>query len=201
VYFIPHGLDTSGWLPVQQERVNDGLFRIGYLGQLENHKGVHLVIEAVRQLKENCSFELLIYGNEKAFPDYVAHLSRLAGNDPRIKIMGRYNNEQVANIISQFNALVIPSMWNEIGPWVMFEALEMKVPVVSTDLPNMSYVIEHGRNGLLFKRGDSKDLLHQLERLINEPTLTPRLIAGIDRVKTIDDELSELEKVYRAIVN
>jgi glycosyltransferase involved in cell wall biosynthesis len=200
IYQISHGLDTSEWLPVHEDIRKDHIFRIGYMGQLDTHKGVHLIIEAAKQLHNDRPFEILIYGDEKASPNYVAFLKRLVGGDPRIKLMGRYKNEQVANILSQFDVLVIPSIWNEIGPWVMYEALEMRVPVISTNIPNMTYVIEHERNGMLFERGDCKDLHDQLERVMFDPSLLEELIAGIGYVKKIDEEMSELEMVYREIV-
>ena len=195
-----HGLDTSTWLPVDGPRAEDGVFRVGYIGQIEHHKGVHLIVEALGKLQSDKPIELLIYGNEQAAPRYTESLRRQIGADARIKIMGRYKNEQVAQILSQFDALVIPSMWNEIGPWTLFEAFEVKAPVVTTDLPNMSYVVRHDQDGLLFRSGDSDDLAKQLQRLIDEPDLAARLRANIPVVKKIDEEMALLQGVYEGVL-
>ena len=193
-----HGLDTSTWLPAAP-RAPDGVFRIGYIGQIEHHKGVHLAVEALSKLRADRPLELLIYGNEQAAPHYTEFLRRQIAGDGRIRIMGRYKNEQVAQILSQFDALVIPSMWNEIGPWTLFEAFEARLPVVTTNLPNMSYVVEHDHNGLLFRAGDAGDLARQLQRLIDDPALPARLVSQIPPVKKIDEEMAILQDVYRRV--
>lgn len=199
--FIPHGLDNSSWLPVVDTSEPRDVFRIGYMGQIETHKGIHLIIDALSRLQVSVPLELRIYGDESAFPRYTSFLRRLAHGDPRIRIMGRYQYEQVAQILSQLDVLVIPSLWNEIGPWVMYEALETRTPVVASNIPNMSCVIRHDENGLLFARGDAVDLAQQLQRIIEDTNLRSSLIAGIGPVKTIAEEMKELEQVYRSVIS
>ena len=106
----------------------------------------------------------------------------------------------VAKIFAQLDVLVIPSIWNEIGPWVMYEALDTKTPVIASDIPNMSHIIEHEVNGLLFKTGDWQDLAMQLQRLIESGSLRSQLIGGIRPVNTIENEMENLEKVYQKAV-
>lgn len=196
VFLISHGLDTTGWLPAEPRSASDGVFRIGYLGQVEPHKGIHVVIDALNQMHVDRPLELCIHGNEHASPAYTAQLRQQASGKARVLIKGRYPYEQVGRIMSSFDVLVVPSLWNEIGPWVMFEAFQMKTPVVASDLPNMSYVIKHEENGLLFQRGDSKDLAAQLQRLIVDQGLRQRIVEGIRPPKTIVQEMAELEAVY-----
>ena len=51
-------------------------------------------------------------------------------------------------------------------------------------------------NGLLFVCGDVADLGKQLQCMLEEPGLLDRLQAGAPRVKTIDEEVAELEEIY-----
>jgi glycosyltransferase involved in cell wall biosynthesis len=197
---ITHGLDTSKWLPVAEKPDPAGVVRIGYLGQIDHHKGVHLLIEAFSRLPADVPLELHIYGNPNSAPVYHAYLEKLIKKDARVKMLGKYKNEQVGQILSQMDAVVIPSLWNEIGPWVMFEAFEMKVPVIATNIPNMSCVVSHEQNGLLFERGNATDLANQLRRFTTDESLRRQLAAGIQPVKKIDQEMAELEQVYRSIV-
>jgi glycosyltransferase involved in cell wall biosynthesis len=199
VFQISHGLDTTGWLPAEPRDAGDNVFRIGYLGQVEPHKGIHVVVDALNRMDVARPLELWIHGNEHTSPSYTTQLRKLAQGDPRVVIKGRYPYEEVARIMARFDVLVIPSLWNEIGPWVMFEAFQTKTPVIASDLPNMSYVINHEENGLLFRRGDSQDLALQLHRLIEDPNLRQRIIDGIRPPKTIDQEMAELEEVYNHV--
>jgi glycosyltransferase involved in cell wall biosynthesis len=197
--FNSHGLDCSSWLPVSDIDEPSHVFRIGYMGQIVSHKGVHLLIESFTRLRSNSPLELVIYGDETAFPGYTRCLRKLARGDKRIKILGRYKYQHVAQILAQIDVLVIPSTWNEIGPWVLYEAFQTQTPVVASDIPNMSYVVQHEMNGLLFTCGDSTSLANQLQRLVDDPGLLSRLRDGIEPVKSIAEEMDQLEAIYRVI--
>lgn len=197
--FIQHGLDKSNWAPVDNRQRN-GTFQIGYLGQIDKHKGIHLLIEAFIKLQTNKPVELCIYGDDSSVSHYTNFLKDLVDGDPRIKFFGRYDNGQIANIFSQLDIAVIPSIWNEIGPWVMYEALETKTPVLASDIPNMSDIIHHEENGLLFECGNWRDLAFQLQRVIDNDNLRLSLIDGIKPVNTIDDEMTALNRIYKNVV-
>jgi glycosyltransferase involved in cell wall biosynthesis len=194
-----HGLDSSNWLPVSDVDRPDHAFCIGYLGQIDSHKGVHLLVEAFTQLRSRTPLELVIHGDETAFPRYTRRLRKLARGDGRVKMLGRYEPRQVAQLLAQIDVLVIPSTWNEIGPLVMYEALQTRTPVVASDIPNMSDVVRHEENGLLFACGDGADLAGQLQRLLDEPDLVSRLRDGIEPVKTMAEEMDTLQDVYRSL--
>jgi hypothetical protein len=61
-------------------------------------------------------------------------------------------------------------------------------------------MVSHGRSGLLFRVGDAADLAVQLRRLLSEPGLLPTLRDGVPAVKTFADEVSEIEAVYRRVI-
>lgn len=199
LHFIQHGLDKSNWAPVVN-RQRDGTFQIGYLGQIDKHKGIHLLIEAFKRLRTNIPVELKIYGDDSSVPQYTNFLKKLANEDPRIKFFGRYEYGQIANIFSQLDVVVIPSIWNEIGPFVMYEALAMKTPVLASDIPNMSHIIHHEENGLLFECGNWHDLTFQLQRVIEDDNLRFYLIDGIKSVNTLENEMTDLNRVYQSVV-
>jgi hypothetical protein len=48
----------------------------------------------------------------------------------------------------------------------------------------------------LFERGDVDDLARQLRRIVEEPGLLERLRARVPQVKTIEEEVVELEAIY-----
>ncbi len=55
-------------------------------------------------------------------------------------------------------------------------------------------------SGLLFERGNVDDLARQLERLIIEPELLENLKSRIPSVKTISEEVDELEVLYSDLI-
>lgn len=174
--------------------------RIGYVGQLAEHKGAHVLIAAVRRLSD-APVTLHVYGSEKPFPAYAANLHRLANGDQRIVFAGTFSGaaERQA-VFDQLDVLVVPSVWYDNNPMSINEALSAGVPVVTTDLGSMPEAVHHGGNGLLFQRGDDADLARQLRRLIDEPDLLTRLQAGIIPPPSVADEVDQTEAVYQQLV-
>jgi glycosyltransferase involved in cell wall biosynthesis len=98
------------------------------------------------------------------------------------------------------DVLVVPSRWYENGPGVIFEAFAAGVPVVATDLGGMSEFVRPEKDGLLFGLEDHDDLARQLRRLLEEPGLLESLRAGIRPVKTVQENVDELETLYGGLL-
>lgn len=57
-------------------------------------------------------------------------------------------------------------------------------------------MVEHGKNGLLFKNGDWHDLKHQLETIINQPDLITALKQNIQPPVSMSVVAELIEKEY-----
>jgi glycosyltransferase involved in cell wall biosynthesis len=196
---ISHGTDIR--LPADgglHKTVSNRL-RVGYLGQIAWHKGVHVLVEAARRISDP-RLSVEIYGDISHFPDYAARLTRLAGVDTRIRLAGSYAGQaEVAKTLQAMDVIVVPSIWYENCPNVILEAFAHRTPVVATNLGGMAEMVDDGRNGLLFARGDAGSLSAQLQRLLSEPELLRALRDGIPPMKTFQQELAETEAVYQRI--
>jgi glycosyltransferase involved in cell wall biosynthesis len=200
LHLLHHGLNLSPFL-AQSRSVSDGVLRVGFIGQIAPHKGVHLLIEAFQKLQTaKLPAELHIYGGVDKRPDYTQRLRQLAGDDPRIYFHGRYDNSQVAEILVNLDVTVVPSVWHEIGPLVMLESLAAGTPVIASPLGNMKDLVHEGKNGLFFAAGDAGSLARQLQRLVDDPHLLSVLRAGIAPVKSQMQEMDELRKIYQSLI-
>jgi len=175
---------------------------IGYAGQLQPHKGVDLAVNAVKQLIDaghDLKFE--IWGPENQAPQFTAELKKSTAEYPQIRWNGRYAGSQVWDILTSFDVLVVPSRWYENSPTVILEAFSVKLPVVTTNLGGMAELVQHEKNGLVFELNNVDDLRHQLERLLSDPTLLPRLESGIPRISTADEEVEQIFSQYQMILS
>jgi glycosyltransferase involved in cell wall biosynthesis len=174
--------------------------RIGYVGQIAEHKGVHLLVEAVRQLGR-ASLTLHIYGDTSVFPAYSRRLRQLAGADPRIEFKGTYQGlDQRQTALHDCDVIVVPSLWYENNPNAINEALAHGIPVITANLGSMPEAIEHERNGLLFVSGSATDLARQLRRLLDEPELQRTLRGNITPRRTVGQEVDDVEAAYRRVI-
>ncbi|HID62389.1 MAG TPA: glycosyltransferase [Anaerolineae bacterium] len=196
---LRQGIDAEKW-------VGDGIketspyLRVGYIGQIAEHKGVDVLVRAFKRLQiKGPSPRLLLYGNAEQFPSFTRHLHRLIDGDGQIKFAGTFPNEQVLKVHSELDVLVVPSVWYENSPNVVLEAFAAGTPVIASDEGGLAELVEHEVNGLLFRMGDATDLACQLQRIVDQPALLESLRKGIQPVNTVEEELAELFQIYCSV--
>jgi glycosyltransferase involved in cell wall biosynthesis len=195
-----YGIDTSNISMPPRDRHLPPPLRVGFIGTLAPHKGCDTLIRAFRSLPQEPEATLTIYGNLQRFGSFVEKLRELARGDERIDFAGHFQREDVGRVFSEMDVLVVPSRWYENAPGVIFEAFAAGVPVVATDVGGISEFVRPEVNGLLFELENATDLSRQLRRLREEPGLLGRLRAGIGPVKTVGENVDELEELYSALL-
>jgi glycosyltransferase involved in cell wall biosynthesis len=177
---------------------SSGPLRIGFVGTLVWHKGVHVLLDAVARLPKN-SYRLKVYGDTRTFPDYTASLQTQSASLP-VTFMGAFDRADIADVYSGIDVLVVPSLWLENSPLVIHEAFLAGVPIVAARIGGIADLITDGRNGLLYDH-DSPAMLHgALQRLIDSPDLLAALGRAQPPVKGIVEDAREWDAVYREVL-
>jgi glycosyltransferase involved in cell wall biosynthesis len=143
----------------------------GYLGTHAPTKGVDLLIRAFRRLEVDA--RLRIYGRSRGQESEA--LARAADGDTRISFEGEYLNDQVLGLLSELDAIVVPSIWLENSPLVIHEAQQARRCVITADAGGMAEYVAHEVNGLLFKHRCERSLHEQLRRVAEDRHLATRL--------------------------
>lgn len=193
-----------GFVPLLRppRSVTRGPVRIGYVGTLVWHKGVHVLLEAVRGLPAS-DYELRIFGDLAVFPDYSAELEARAAGLP-VRFMGPFDRKRVADVYAQIDVLVVPSLWLENSPLVIHEAFMAGIPVVGTRMGGIVNLVEDGRTGLLYDATSPGQLESALRRLIEHPDELQALAAAartVPRVKSIAQDAAEWEETYANVLD
>jgi len=197
VLYLENGIDTTRFGQAERGRQGHGL-RVAYLGAIAPHKGVHILLQALREVRSP-EIELHVYGDLGAFQEYGEHIARSCA-DPRVHLQGRVRREQVPEVLAGADILVVPSLWYENSPLVIQEAFASGVPVVVADGGAMVEKIRPDVDGLLFRRGDAGDLAAKLEFLAEHPSLLRRLKDNIRAPQSIEDSVQRLEEIYEGLI-
>lgn len=192
----PYGMDTSEFRSVESSRNGDDGLRVGYIATVHRQKGLHVLLEAFKELPQDNGATLRVCGDLRWFPEYVREVYAMAGDDPRINFTGSFPNEKMNDELGKIDVLVVPSIWYENTPLVIYSAFAAGIPVVATNLGGMAEVVNHGENGLLFEPGDPDDLARQLRRLTDEPGLLEELSNHASIVRTAEDSVDEMLELY-----
>jgi glycosyltransferase involved in cell wall biosynthesis len=169
-----------------------------YVGGLSKQKGVHVLVEAFNSLPRGA--RLTVAGDETAFPAYCAELRRLAEHSG-IEFVGRLEREEVWQLLSQVDALAVPSLWYETASLVVQEAFAVGTPVVAASHGALGERVRHEVDGLLVPPGDAPALQAALQRLLAEPALLHRLRAGIQPVVKMAQHAEQVEAICQNVIS
>lgn len=195
------GIDVTSSEGVKRRSTPRPPLRVGFIGTLAPHKGCHVLIEAFQVLARGRAV-LKIYGSSEELPEYWSKLELLAANNEAIEFCGTFHNSKIGEVLADLDVLVVPSLWYENTPLVIYSAQAAHCPVVASDFPGISEVVHDQVNGLLFEAGNSAGLAKQLSRLINEPDLAEQLSVNAQPPKSTAHYVDEMLSIWegRAVV-
>ncbi|MGD0336268.1 MAG: glycosyltransferase family 4 protein [Candidatus Omnitrophota bacterium] len=174
----------------------------GYLGTVLPMKGIEILLDAFRAIK-HLDIRLLVFGKLHPYVGYEGYsrlISKQVRQDKRVRLMGEFDNAQAPAVFSQFDCLVVPSIWPENAPLVIQEAFWAKTPVIASRIGGIPELIREDIDGLLFNPGDTQDLRAKMESFIEKPEIIERLRKNILPPKGMEEHAVEIENIYTELI-
>lgn len=159
--------------PYEQQTISarhsSGDLRLGYLGQLEAHKGPLTAATAVAGLN-GVSLDVAGEGSQQEQIRQYA-----TGN---IRVLGRVTGPAKRAFYQSLDALLVPSVCHENSPGVVFEAFSAGVPVIASSVGGIPESVIPGFNGVLVPPDNPVALRAAVIRLRDNPELLRNLATG-----------------------
>lgn len=205
ITLVRHGFEYKCIKRVSKPRREDGSVVFGYTGLITKFKGVDLLVESFKKVKNN-RIILHIYGDiykdwvwERAFSH---HLKKSAEEDTRIRFMGKYTHSDLLKIFNTIDINIIPSTTLESYGLVVTESLSHNVPVVVSDIVGSAYeYVIDGVNGFVFPVNNPESLTEIIERIANNPSVIDMLSQNIILPPRIEEEAFVLEGIYKECIH
>ncbi len=133
---IPHGILPEELLEKQlsyrSQRVfrrNSQVLKVGFVGGIRVNKGLNLIINLLQTVQSQKNlrdlFEFTIYGaTENPIPNDIQNL----------KQMGRYQKEDLPQLLEFIDVVMFPVIWPETYCLVADEVLALGIPIITTPL-------------------------------------------------------------------
>ena len=176
-----------------------GVLRLALVGAVVRHKGVELLLDALRATR--CGpVELDLIGPVDA--GYAGVIRERASRvaSLRLRLSGAFDNHLLPALLRNIDAVVIPSTVAESFSIVAREAFACGLPVVAADAGALSEAVRDGHNGLLFRVGSAPSLAVCLQRLAHEEGLVDRLASGARTtpVVTVEERVTAVRRVVES---
>jgi len=163
VYFIPNGVDTKSFVPMNQDNKNNKKFKILYAGRLESEKGSDTLYETILKLKDNPIFDELEFMIVGSGP-FEVEFNKLSKKLNNVLKFPYVKHEDLYKIYPENHVFVLPSR-GEGMPSSILEAQSAGLPVIGSRIPGINEIVREGYNGYLMNPGSSKSLAFYLEKL------------------------------------
>lgn len=140
----------------------EGPLRLLFIGQLEKHKGILFLIQALK--KTSIPFELHIAGEGTL----TNEITKITFSDQRITYHGFVSTEQIQDLFHVMDVLVVPSLCYENSPTVIYESLQIGIPVMASNIGGVGELVLEGKNGFLFEPCNRQAFLECLEKMYEQ---------------------------------
>ncbi len=169
-----------------------------YVGQLAKHKGIPILIEAFKKVKTK-NVRLCIIGKG---PN-MEWFEKLSEGDERIKFYGFISESKLREHYEQANITVVPSIWYDNSPMVIYESFRRGTPVIGSRIGGIPELIEEGYNGFLFEPGNTEQLKTILAGLSEDSAKLEELsINAFNSAKNyeIGRHIKKLTEIYKGLI-
>jgi len=158
--------------------------KILYVGAVNQNKGVDILLSAVKLLKsKGYQVRLRIVGRIEGKKNWFLKMVDSLSLNNYVDLVGYLSWEKVIYEYNKNDIFVLPSRCEGI-PNVILEAMARGIPVIATDVGDISSLVIHLINGILVKSTSPISLAKALEYLINHYDVRKKLIKnGLKTVK------------------
>jgi glycosyltransferase involved in cell wall biosynthesis len=204
---VPLGVNVDRFTPAPPRE--DTPFTFGYLGRVAPEKGLHLLCDTYRNLRERgalegCRVEIAGYlGPEHT--TYWRSIERqvkswgLAGE---IHYRGELDLEHKVAFLQALDLFVVPAVYDDPKGLALLEAMACGVPVVAPRRGTYVEMLERTGGGVLVEP-DSADLDETLQRLAGDRAhlaeLGQRAVVGVKEHYTTDEMTNRALEVYERL--
>lgn len=181
IHVVPLGLNLAGHGTQRPDRTGQP-FTIGYFARISPEKGLHVLVEAFRLLKqqpgtESCRLRVAGWLGEHHRP----YLEGLRAQLSEAKLIDYFDQDDAPDHASKvrffqsIDVLSVPATFREPKGLYVLEAWANGIPVVQPRHGAFPELMAKGGGGLLFPPGAADELAQALLRLLKDPSLCAEL--------------------------
>ena len=163
-----HKIHEHGARPVDIERFApttpfaDRDRTIGYLGRLDEEKGVDVLIEVVKQLPDDLEF--VFVGDGALRPQIEEELADKIDRGS-VRLAGWVDHDEVPAFLNSFRLLVMTSRTEGV-PTTALEAMACGTPVCATPVGGIPDVVHDGETGWLLTEASPAGMAARIENVV-----------------------------------
>jgi glycosyltransferase involved in cell wall biosynthesis len=199
---VPLGINPNGFHP-RKDRT-DGPFTVGFLARIAPEKGLHVLAEAYKLLRQSGQLsEARLEAAGYMAPDAKPYLDQIrarlneAGLASEFNYRGVVDREHKIDFLRQLDVMSVPATYDEPKGVSLLEAMACGVPVVQPRRGAFTEIVQHTSGGLLVNSDDPESLANGILTIYRDPNLARELSAN--GVRGVREHYSAARMADRAL--
>ncbi len=169
---------------------------------LEAIYGIKTAIEAIAKLKQQHPKIKLSIAGSGPQKNELQQFTKNCGLDDNVVFTGKLTPEEIAKLYQSADIMLNPTTVDNM-PNSVLEAMASGVPVVTTDVGGIPYIVKDGETALMTKVNDAESMAFQINRLLNGVSLADKLRTnGLQQVRQYawSEVKSQWLALYRSLL-
>lgn len=184
IRIIPLPYDKVDFSPIKRSEIgmNEGDTYLISVGRLVRRKGYDFLLDVISELTE---VKLLIVGEGPEKKNLEMIIDKLKLQD-RVILLGNVSEELKFQYLSNSDIYVLSSVHEGFGI-VLQEAMQVGLPIVSTDFGGQVDLVRDGENAFLVKYGNKKMMVDAIRKLIGDKNTAEMMrVMNLKRIKEFE---------------
>lgn len=162
-------------LSINPKKRKDDSFVIFYGGAINRHRGLQLVLEAIKICADNnCQISLWIVG-DGSYKKSLEELSQTLNIEERVRFFGHKPFKEMLELLAEADAAIIPHIRTDnndaSSPNKLYQYMYLNKPIISSDCTSLKRIISETRTGFIYMNNSSGDLASLIEKLRDDRSL------------------------------
>jgi len=174
---------------------------VGFVGQLNERKGLDTLLPAFKQLREKIPQAMLLAVGKGDMQESIEHFVSENKMNDSVRLIGF--REDIPNVMRTIDMLVLPSWWEGFGI-VLIEAMAAGKPVITTNVSSMPEIVTHGETGLIVALKNVQELYEAMYQLISYPQIAIKLgrqgREDVERRFTLHAMVDQYESLFYRLI-
>lgn len=194
ITILPNSCNPENFIPRDRDielatslGIPDSVPVIGYIGTFVQYEGLDHLAEACGLLKEKgIEFRLLVVGNENTagtdrgpITQAILDIAKKYQFEEWLIMPGRIPHEEVESYYSLIDIAPFPRkpqpVTEMVSPMKPLEAAAMKKAIIASSVKALVDMIQDGKTGMIFEKGNIEDFSRKLELLLQDSVLRSKL--------------------------
>jgi glycosyltransferase involved in cell wall biosynthesis len=169
IHIIPNCIQDEKLINVELKRN-----QFVYLGRLVFYKNVEVIIKSFKTVTEQFPDAKLVIAGDGPHKSSLQELTNKLNISNNITFAGYVTPDEKKKLLAESNALLFSSIIEGFG-LVMLEAFQQNRPVIVSDIPPMSEIIQNNKTGLVIDPHDENKWAEKIIQLINNPNISDEM--------------------------